>query len=97
PIDRIPRGRVARRGAVRKQQAEAFLRQREEDVVLAGEVAVDGGRAVFDALGDLADRDFVIPMSNEELPGSIQNGWADRFSVAFLTFFEAQCLDFPWV
>jgi hypothetical protein len=46
-------GAVLDVAAVREEEAEAFLREREEDVVLAREVAVDGGRAVFDLVRDL--------------------------------------------
>ena len=38
------------------EDAEALLGEREEDVVLAREVAVDRGGAVFDAIGDLPHR-----------------------------------------
>ena len=48
PIERI--GDVLHRAAQAfGQHPEAFFREREEDVVLAGEVAVNGCRAVFDA------------------------------------------------
>ncbi len=58
-LERLERRRARSRPARRRvaEQPEAFLREREEDVVLAGKVAVDGGGAVLDALGDLADRD----------------------------------------
>src|SRR5215471_18382885 len=49
-------GIVVRRGldavGVREEQAEPFLGQREEDVVLAREIAVDRRRAVLDPVGD---------------------------------------------
>ena len=44
------------------EAAEAVLGEREVDVVLAGEVAVDGGGAVLDALRNLADRDVTIAL-----------------------------------
>src|SRR2546430_7523300 len=43
------------------EQAEALLGECEEDVVLAREVAVDRGRAVLDAFGNLADGDVAEP------------------------------------
>ena len=46
---------------------KAFGGEREEDVVLAGVVAVDGGGAVFDAFGDLANRDALIAFGNEQV------------------------------
>jgi hypothetical protein len=42
------------------QELEAVFGEGEEDVVLAGEVAVDRGRAVLDLFGDLPN----------ELPGT---------------------------
>ena len=93
-VDRIAGRRGARRSAEREQQPEAFLGEREEDVVLAGEVAVDGRRAVLDALGDLADGDFLVSVGDEELARRIQNRSGDRLPVPFLTFFHTQVLYF---
>jgi len=47
------------------EQAEALLGEREEDVVLAGEVAVDSSGAVFDALRDLSNRDVLEALGDE--------------------------------
>ena len=60
------------------EAAKAFLGEREEDVVLAGEVAVDGGGAVFDALGDLADRDVPIAFGDEEVARGVEDGRRGR-------------------
>jgi hypothetical protein len=67
----------------------ALLGQREEDFVLAGEVAVDGRRAVFDALGDLAHRDVPVALGEEEITGGAQNRLAHRVSFPFLSFLYA--------
>ena len=79
-----PRGR--RRIA---EQPEPLFGEREEDVVLDWEVAVDGGRAVLDALGDLADRDVLEALGDEQLAGGVENGPPHRLAVAFLSFFDA--------
>ena len=71
------------------EQAEALLRECEEDVVLAREVAVDRGGAVLDALGNLADGDVAEPFGHEELPGGVENRAPYCFAVAFLPFFDA--------
>src|SRR5207245_2753726 len=71
--------RVRRRFDARRiaQDAETFFRQREKDVVLAREVAVDGRRTVFDALGDLANRHVGVALAHKEVAGRVQNGAAD--------------------
>src|SRR5437763_1375372 len=94
---------ILRRGArvdpvpVREEQAEALFGERKEDVVLAREVAVDGGRAVLDAIGDLANRDFLVAVRDEELAGCIEDRPCDRLAVPFVSFFDAQVLYFPAV
>ena len=80
----------AKRLAVLEKEAEAFFRQREEDVVLAREIAVNGGRAVLDALGDFSDRNLRVALLDEELPGGIENGPRNSLPLAFLTFFDSQ-------
>lgn len=84
--------RANRRGflAARKQQPEALLGKRQEDVVLAREVPVDGRRAVFDFLGDLADRDVVIALGDEQLARGIENRPRDSLPISFLPFLDAQ-------
>src|SRR5215831_2161870 len=57
-LDRLGGGQPGdegRRTVDRVQQAKAFLRERVEDVVLAREVPVNGGRAVLNLLGDFPD------------------------------------------
>jgi hypothetical protein len=39
----------------REQDPESLFGQREENVVIAGEVAIDGRGAVLDSLGNLAN------------------------------------------
>ncbi len=69
---------------------EAFLGEGEEDVVLAGEVAVDRCRAVFDFLRDLADRDVLIALCDEEVAGGVQDSARGRFTFPFLSFLDSQ-------
>ncbi len=76
-------------GRVAVQQAEALFRQREEDVVFRGEVPVDRGGAIFDALGDFADGDVLITLEDEQVARGVQDGPADRFAVAFVTFLDS--------
>ena len=92
-VDRIRLARP-RRSAEREQQAEPFLGERQEDVVLAREIAVDGGRAVLDPLGDLANGDVLVAVADEEVARGIQNGSANSLAVAFLSFFQTQLLYF---
>src|SRR5690242_12301452 len=76
-----------------KQQPETFLRQGEEDVVLAREVAVDGRRAVLDALRDFADGDFLVTVADEKVAGCIEDGAGHCLSIAFLSLLESQIVD----
>ena len=55
------------------QQPESLFGQREEDVVLAREVEVDGGGAVLDPFGDLADRDVLVALGDEQFAGGVEN------------------------
>src|SRR5207249_10020644 len=75
------------------EQAEPLFREREEDVIFAGKIAVDGGGAVFDPLRNLADGDVLEAFRDEELAGSVQNCAADRLAVAFLSFFYTHNLE----
>ena len=78
------------------QQPETLFGEREEDVVLRWEVAVDRGRAVLDPVGDLPDGDVLVALGDEQVARRIENGSADGFPVSFLTFFDAhveQCSD----
>ena len=66
------------------EEPEALLGQREEDVVLGGEVAVKGCRAVLDALGDFSDRYVLIALTNEEVARRVQNGTAHGLPVTIV-------------
>ncbi len=96
--DAFERGAFLARGVhgdqvvARVEQTEAFLRERIKDVVLAWEVPVDGGGAVFDFLGDLADGDVAVALADEQLPGRIEDGPVDSFAISLLTFFDAHTL-----
>jgi len=56
---------------------EAFVGEREEDVILAGVIAVNRRGAVLDALGDLSDGDVGVAFDEEELTGGVENGGRD--------------------
>ena len=81
---------VERGNRSRKKQPETFLSQREKDVVLAGEIAVNRSWAVFDPLGYFPDRYVVITLGDEQVPGCIQNRPRNRLPLPFLTFFDPQ-------
>src|SRR5262249_13689916 len=93
--DSIERLELAELGGVRTrvEQAGTLFGERVEDVVLAWEVAVDGGRAVFDPLGDLVDGHVAVAFGNEELPGGIEDGPADGLAIALLTFLNTHNAD----
>jgi hypothetical protein len=78
---------VAHRGRV-AEQVKAFLGEGEEDVVFAGEITVDGGRAVLDPLGNLANRDVLEPLGDEQLARGVENSPSHRLAVAFLSFLD---------
>ena len=82
--------------AVREEQPEAFLREREEDVVLAREVAVDRGRAVLDPVGDLPDRHFLVAVGDEQLARGVEDRPEHGLPVPFLSFFDSQVLIPLW-
>ena len=71
------------------EQPESFLGEREEDVVLAGEVSVDGGGAVFDAFGDFPNGDVLVALGDEQLAGGVQNRPAHRFAISLVTFLDS--------
>src|SRR4051794_33579615 len=79
-----------RLGAVGRiaEQAEPFLGEREKDVVLARKVAVDGRRAVLDALRDLSNRHVSVALCREQIARGVENGATDGFPVALLAFFD---------
>jgi hypothetical protein len=85
PLERTKRlaavGRVA-------EQPEPFFGEREKDVVLARKVAVDCGRAIFDALRDLSNRDVSVPFDGEQFAGGVEDSSTDGFPIALLALFN---------
>ena len=71
------------------QQMEAFLGERKEDVVLRRKVAVERCRAVFDALGNLSNRNVLVTLVDEQLARRVENRSADGLPVPFLAFLDA--------
>src|SRR5438552_3229324 len=86
-----------RLGAVGRiaEQPEPFLSEREKDVVLARKVAVDGRRAVLDALRDFSNRHVPVALGREEIARGVENGSTDGFPVALLAFFDPHLADVP--
>ncbi len=89
PLGVADRGRVA-------EEAEAFLCERIEDVVLAGEVAVDGGGAVLDPFGDLANGNVVEALGDKEFARRVEDRPADRLAVPFVSFFDSHGCPEKW-
>jgi hypothetical protein len=79
---------VAHRGGI-AEQAEPFFRELEEDVVFTWKVAVNRGGAVFDAFGDLPDRNVLESFGDEELARRVEDRSPDRLAVAFVSLFDA--------
>ena len=73
--------------------AEAFLGEREEDLVLRREVAVDRAGAVFDLGGDVADGDLGVAVGDEELERGVEDGATRGLTRVLLAFFC--CLTVP--
>jgi hypothetical protein len=73
----------------RKEDSEPLFGERQEDVVLAGKIAVDGGRAVLNLLRDLADRDVLVTLGDKQIARSVQNRPGDRLPFPFLTFLDS--------
>jgi hypothetical protein len=71
------------------EQMKPFRSECEEDVVLAREVAIDGGGAIFNSLGDLADRDALIAFGHEQVARGAQNGGGNGLPFPVLAFFCA--------
>ena len=44
-------------------------------------------------LGDLADRDALEALADEEVACGVQNAASDRFAVPFLSFFDSHSVD----
>src|SRR5207248_6036245 len=71
------------------QQTEAFFRQLEEDVVFAGEVAVDRRGAVLDPLSDLADGDIGVALGDEEIARRVEDRSTDSLAITFLSLLDS--------
>jgi hypothetical protein len=76
--------------ARREEHPKTFLGERQKDVVFALEVTVDGGGAVFDFFRDLANRNVLISLRDEQLARSIQDRPRYRFPLSLLTFLDSQ-------
>src|SRR5690606_31043534 len=74
------------------QEAEALLGEGEVDVVLTGEVAVDGRRAVFDSIRDLPDRDVTIAFGDEKFACGVEDGPVNGVTLPVLTLFDTHNL-----
>src|SRR4029453_9258090 len=61
---RVIAGRLSKLS--RTQEPKALFRQREEDLVLRFEVAVDRARAVFDLCRDIANRYLRVAVADEQ-------------------------------
>ena len=72
------------------KQAEALFGEREEDLVLRCEVAVDRARAVFDLCGDIADRHLRVAVADEQRQRGIEDGAPGRGARVLLTLLAAQ-------
>ena len=86
-VERIGARRVADLAAA--DLTEAFLGQREEDLVLRREVAVDRGRTVFDLGGDGSDGNLGVAVGDEKLEGGVKDGATRAFTRLLLAFFAA--------
>src|SRR5262245_46073955 len=75
-VRKIPQG--VRSGRHRQlgsaKLAEPFLGQRKEDVILRREVAVDRAGAITHLRRDVPNRHLGVPMGDEELERSVENG-----------------------
>src|SRR3954470_14533083 len=70
------------------QEHESFFGKRKKDVFLAGEVAVDGARAVLDLFSNLAHRHVGVPVSQEETARGRQNVPTHRLPLAGMPLFN---------
>ncbi|MBI3403384.1 MAG: hypothetical protein HY048_18390 [Acidobacteria bacterium] len=55
---------------------------------LLGEVPVQRARAVLDALGDLADRNVLKALADEQIAGGVENRSPDGLAISLLSFFD---------
>jgi hypothetical protein len=74
---------------VRADKLQALLGEREENVFLAREVAVDRARAIFNLLGDFAHRYVRVALVEEERARGVQNLAPDCFAFPTLTLSNA--------
>ena len=56
---------------MRADDLQPLLGQREEDIFLAGEVAVNGSRAIFNLFGNFAHRHAGVALIEEQRPRRI--------------------------
>ena len=75
------------------ESPEPLFGEREEDVVLAGEIAVDGGGAVLDPLGDLANGNVAVALGDEEVASGVEDGFPNGLPFAVLSFFDTHALE----
>ena len=83
---------------LRVEAPEALFGECEEDIVLARELAVNRGGAVFDALGNLADGDVAVALRDEQVARCFQDGVSNGLTLAILTFSDAHVYasPLPW-
>ena len=73
----------------RKEDSEPLFGERQEDVVLAGKIAVDRGRAVLDLLRDLPDRDVLVTLGDKQIARGVQNRPGDRLPFPLLPLLDS--------
>src|SRR4029434_6252322 len=82
-LDRRRLGRVTREQLTAHQQAEAFLFQRRDDLVLGLEIAIQRRRAVVDCRRYLANRHVGITAFDEQPSRRIEDDAAQREALGF--------------
>ena len=68
---------------------EALFGEGEENLVLAREVAVDGGRAVLNTFGDAPHRHRAIAFGDEQLARGVEDGVPHGRAIAVLAFLDS--------
>ena len=72
-----------------EEDSEPLFSERQEDVVLAGKIAINGGGAVLDLLGDFSDGDVLVALGDEQLARSVQNRPGDRLPFPLMPFLDS--------